>query len=127
MQFVIGSAQSLERLRTDPALRRAITRVALRRPTDGSMHPLEPALNRHYFACGCVHGALAVHAGLMVGGALWFLGVGFDDWQWWKLAFVAVSCALAGKLLGIAASKWQLRSIYLTLQREFKDASDSRG
>lgn len=119
MPFVVDSLDALERLRTDPNLRRTITRITVLAAPGDARHPLESALNRHYFACGCAHGALAVYLGLAAGGTMWVMGWGFDAWRWWKLALIALVCSLAGKFVGMAVSRWRLQALCAVLAQEF--------
>ena len=120
---MIEDPRTLETLRTERTLRRTVSRIAIRSRTAGAIHPLEAALNRHYFACGCAQGAVGVYLGAAVATAMWLGGFGLAEWRWWNLASVALGCSLVGKLAGIMASRWRLRTIYRELGREFGYAS----
>ena len=125
MRFVVDGAPAVRRLRTDRDLRRVFSEIVVRRlagPID--QDPLERALNRHYFSCGCAQRAAAVHIGLLIGGTMWAWGVRFEPWRWWKLALLSFGRALVGKLIGIAVSKWRLRSIYRALELEFRSGGE---
>ena len=116
MEYIIDSIQSLLKLQVDKDLKHSIRKIRVLLPDTSSALRYEQKLNRHYFACGCQEGALAVHATL-----LFMLGVyalsGFDVvMPWWKLVIAFFIAALAGKITGLLISKYRLEKIYRELK-----------
>lgn len=107
MQFLLDSPAKVQRLRREPQLRQSLRRLRLSSPYTIQHQQLEEELNRKYFSCGCVQGAVTVQLFLLILGGLWW-GEILPEWPIvaYFVGFLAVG--LLGKGVGLVWDRWRL-------------------
>ncbi len=113
MKYIICNQEDLAKLQ-NAHLKMSIRSIFIGH-NDLQNSRIEKQLNRHYFACGCQSGSVAVLLTLFVS-LLSGFKYGFDGpVLWWKILLYMAAAAIAGKAAGLLWSHLRLRSLYRQL------------
>lgn len=114
MEYVIDGRGALARLASDRTLKTRLRRIRIEL-AGGSLAEWERQLNRHYFACGCETGSVAVVAVLLAGSTAWAAGLAPGLWRWWSAPAGLALAAILGKLAGLGVSRMKVRRLLRAL------------
>ncbi len=119
MEYIIHDMISFEKLRNEKTYKNSIRRIKLDIADQTLSKKIEKRLNRHYFACGCMEGAIAVYASILVCVAIWLWGNFIFSRHWMIFVFTILGSALAGKLFGLVLSHYRLKKTFSELEKYF--------
>ncbi|UCE66877.1 MAG: hypothetical protein JSU85_02370 [Candidatus Zixiibacteriota bacterium] len=132
MSTILSSITSLDRLvsasgLTSKSPKTGKIKLELPDISSGDIKKWEDAINRHYFACGCPQGTLAIIITLTFFGLYLFLRPSGFHISGFEIAagsgLFIISGAL-GKLIGIGLSRRKLRKIVFEIKGALNDISD---
>jgi|SRR5215216_6273316 len=116
MEYILNDVDSLNRLRTQRALKDSIRKIKV---TTGNINlpgMFEKKLNKYYFACGCAEGQIAVWCTMLAFSMLWLIDRNSDLLVWWKVVSCVFASAFLGKVVGLMINHRHLQRMYSELE-----------
>jgi hypothetical protein len=116
MEYQLSDLRSLQKLRSDKALKNSIRKIKVTSENILQSQIFEEKLNKYYFACGCQAGTITVFLVMLSYGLLWWSS-GFSlSVNWWQIVATLFAAALAGKLTGLLISRYRLERTFRVLE-----------